>query len=78
MVHTTLTFVSTNLKYIQKKRDEFCLNKILFMKKRHEKTESICQQRVNKAIAIVQALYTQTTKRVTSCRFEYHPVCKNL
>ena len=34
------------------KEDEFCLNKILVMKRRLEITVSICQKRVNKVIAI--------------------------
>ena len=77
IVYTTLTFVSTNLKYIQKNeifhsfeigwnKDEFSLNKILVMRGSLEMTVSMCQQYVNKLILIVQALYTQTAQRLTS------------
>ena len=63
MVYTTFTFVSTSLKYIKKKifhffktgwkKDEFCLNENLVMKRRLGVTVSICRQRFDKVIAIV-------------------------
>ena len=67
MVYTTFTFVSTSLKYIQKneikeifhffktgwKKEEFCLNENLVMKRRLGVTVNICRQRFDKVIAIV-------------------------
>ena len=47
------------------KEDQFCLNKILFMKRRLEITVNMCQQKLNKFIAIEKVLYTQTTRRLS-------------